>query len=64
MIALSSQCLAIALADKAGSLRFVEREGRFGSFVAITDDRGTIEVANDMAEANGRIAAIHERMAA
>lgn len=61
MIAFSSQCLAIAIADKKGSLRKVERQGRFGQFVAIEDDFGIIEVADDMAEADRRIAEIRRR---
>lgn len=63
MIALSSACLAIALADKAGALRLIEREGRFGSFIAIEDAKGIIEVALDWAEAHQRINAIRERVA-
>lgn len=63
MIALSSACMAIAIADKAGALRTEAREGRFGGFVAICDNHGIIEVADNMAEAMARIAAIRERMA-
>lgn len=63
MLAVSSQCFAIATAAKAGSLSLVEREGRFGSFIAICDDRGTIEVAETRAEANERIASLRERLA-
>ena len=63
MIALSSACLAIALAAKAGTLRIEEREGRFGAFAAIADDRGTIEVADSIADAQARINAILERVA-
>lgn len=62
MFALSAACLAIALADEAGTLRFVERESRFGgTFVAIFDDRGVIEVADDMAAAEARRDALRER---
>lgn len=63
MLALSSQCFAIAQAHNAGSLRIVEREGRFGTFAAITDERGTIEVADTIADANARVASIRERLA-
>lgn len=63
MFTLSATCLAIALADKAGTLRIIEREGRFGSFYAIEDERGLIEVHNDRREVNTRLAAIRERLA-
>lgn len=63
MIALSATCLAIALADRAGELRLVAREGRFGGFVAIEDATGIIEVADDLSEATARINAIRERVA-
>jgi len=63
MFTLSATCLAIALADKAGELRLVEREGRFGSFIAIEDRKGLIEVALSWAEANERLSAIRERVA-
>jgi hypothetical protein len=59
---LSSTDLAIACAIKANTLRLVERASRFGdTFIAIEDGFGTIEVADDMAQANARIAAIQER---
>lgn len=59
---LSATCLAIALADKAGKLRLVERPSRLGgTFVAIEDAIGVIEVASDLAEAQARVAAIRER---
>lgn len=63
MIALSSQCLAIAMASRNGTLALVERSGRFGLFIAICDDRGTIEVCDDLQSANARVSAILERMA-
>lgn len=64
MIALSATCLAIALADKAGELRLVERPSRFGdTFISIEDATGVIETALDWAEANQRISAIRERVA-
>lgn len=65
MIALSATCLAIALADQAGTLRLVERTSRFGdTFIAIEDAKGIIEVATDLAEADGRIEALRFRGAA
>ncbi len=60
MRTLSATCLAIALAHKAGTLRLVEREGRFGTFVCVEDDFGLIEVQDDMAQANARVAALVE----
>lgn len=63
MFTLSATCLAIALASESGALRLVEREGRFGSYVSIEDAVGIIEVADNMSEANARIAAILERIA-
>jgi hypothetical protein len=59
---LSATCVAIAIADKAGTLRLVERPSRFGgTCIAIEDAAGVIEVANDRAEADARVAAIRER---
>lgn len=56
MIAVSSQSLAIANADRAGTLRLVERQSRFGViFIAICDTVGTIEVADTMGEAVARV---------
>jgi hypothetical protein len=61
---LSATCLAIAVADRAGLLRLVERPNRFGgSFIAIEDEIGLIEVAADMAEANKRVGEIRQRVA-
>lgn len=61
---LSSTDLAIALADKAGSLRLVERASRFGdSFVSIEDAVGVIEVQMSWAEAHARVGAIQARVA-
>lgn len=51
----SSTDIAIAAAEKAGTLQLIEREGRFGAFVAICDDCGTIEVADSMGEAEARV---------
>jgi hypothetical protein len=63
MLTLSATCLAIALADQAGTLSLTEEQGRFGSFIAISDDRGLIEVALTQQEAADRINAIRERVA-
>lgn len=55
---LSATDLAIATALRGGTLRTVEREGRFGPFVSIEDERGIIEAADDVSEATSRINAI------
>jgi hypothetical protein len=53
---LSATDLAIRIAAKAGTLTLTERPSRFGgTFVAIGDDRGIIEVADDMAAAQRRV---------
>lgn len=52
---MNATTLAIREANANGSLRIVEREGRFGSFFAICDNHGTIEVADTMAEAVKRV---------
>lgn len=62
MIALSSACLAIALAAQSGTIRIEDREGRFGTFVVIADTCGTIEVADSISDAQARINAILERV--
>jgi hypothetical protein len=61
MLVLSATCLAIALADQAGTLRFeegrnarLEAMGLDGSYVAILDDVGLIEIADNMAAAEKR----------
>lgn len=60
---LSATDLAIALAVKAGTLTLTERPSRLGgTFVAIGDDRGIIEVADDMSAANLRVASITGRL--
>lgn len=63
MRTLSATCLAIALADKAGTLRLVERVSRFGlgAYVAIEDATGVIETALTREEANTRLAEIRSR---
>lgn len=63
---LSSNCLAIAIADERGTLRLVERASRFEgeTFIALEDEKGVIEVAADMAEAEARVAALRARAAA
>lgn len=64
MLTLSATCLAIALADKAGTLTLSEHPSRFGdTFIAISDGHGLIEVAANIAEANERIADLRERTA-
>jgi hypothetical protein len=64
MLSLSATCLAIALADKAGTLNLVERPSRMGgTYIAICDDHGIIEVALDQAEADARLAGIRARLA-
>lgn len=61
---LSATDLAISLAIRSGSLTVVERPSRLGgTFVAIGDEHGIIEVADDMDAANTRLNAIRERMA-
>lgn len=64
MRTLSATCLAIAIAHKNGSLRLVERASRFGgTFIAMEDDHGLIEVQANMEDAKLRIAAIIKRAA-
>ena len=59
---LSATCVAIALADKRGTLRLVECVSRFGdTFISIEDAHGIIEVADDLASAEARIAELRER---
>ena len=58
MLYLSATDVAIAIAAKRGTLSLTEREGRFGPYVAICDDHGLIEVADDMAAAQARVAQV------
>lgn len=53
---LSATDVAISLAAKAGTLTLTERPSRLGgTFVAIGDEHGIIEVADDMAAAQKRV---------
>ena len=63
MRTLSATCLAIALADKVGTLRLVERVSRFGlgDYIAIEDANGVIETALTRKEAENRLADIRSR---
>ncbi len=68
MLTLSATCFAIAVADKAGTLRlepgFNQRlaaMGLPGEYVAISDDVGLIEVADNMAAAIARRDALRAR---
>jgi len=55
---LSATDVAIASASRRGTLSLIERPSRFGdTYVAISDDRGLIEVALTMAEAQTRVSA-------
>ncbi len=55
----NSTSLAIALAIKTDSIRLIERPSRLGgTFIAISDDHGIIEVADTLQEAEARIAEV------
>lgn len=57
MQCLSATDLAIAVAHRAGTLTLSEHPSRLGgTYVAISDDVGLIEVAGDMDKAERRIA--------
>ena len=58
VLTLSATDVAIATAIKAGTLTIAEREGRFGPYWTIGDERGTIEVVDTRQEADERICAI------
>lgn len=55
MFAFCANDLAIRIAKRDGHLVLVQRDGRFGEYVSIEDKFGTIEVANNMAEAKRRV---------
>lgn len=62
---LSATCLAIARADARGTLTLTERTDRWGdTFVALTDEHGTIEIADSMAAAEKRVTDLRLRAAA
>ena len=56
----SATDIAIAVAANDGTLSLVERTGRFGSFYAIADGAGTIEVADTRSEAISRVRSLRE----
>ena len=58
----SSTDVAIAAALRSNRLRVHARMGRFGEFVAISDDKGVIEVAADMKEAAARVDSIRAKI--
>jgi hypothetical protein len=53
--ALSVTCAAIVMAQRAGTLRLIECQGRIGPYVAIEDDHGLLEIALSMPEAEQRV---------
>lgn len=56
---LAASDLAIALAIKEGTLRLVERPSRLGgTFIAISDAHGVIEVADNLELAQARLEAL------
>ena len=55
MQTLSATDLAIAVANERDTLTLNEREGRFGTFIIIADENGTIEVADSMEDAMARV---------
>ena len=60
---LSATCLAIAAAERNGTLRLVERVGRLGPYIALEDNHGIIEIALARGEADRRVADIRQRVA-
>lgn len=64
LLSLSSTDLSIALAHKAGTLRFVERASRLGgTFISVEDAVGVIEVHETRAAADARLAQILRALA-
>ena len=64
MRALSATDLAIGIAIQQGTISLVERPSRLGgTYIAIEDDRGLIEVALARAEAEARLASVKGRLA-
>ena len=59
---LSATDVAIAVAYKAGTLRLTAETGRFGEYVAISDEHGLIEIALTACAAHDRLAAIVARL--
>lgn len=55
---LSATCVAIRLAIEEGTLKVVEREGRFGQYFAIEDQFGLIEVQRTKEEVDARLAEV------
>ena len=47
----------IRAAHHNGKLRLIPRQGRFGSYVSIQDNFGTIEIADNLEAAQERVAA-------
>ena len=63
MLTLSATDLAIAVAYEAGTLTTKERPSRLGgTYVAIADDFGTIEVQNTWQDWHSRLDAIVARI--
>lgn len=62
MRTLSYTDVCIAAAVKSGKLQMLGREGRFGSFVSIEDDKGIIEVQANWEDAQQRVADVKKRM--
>lgn len=61
MVTISATCLAIGLAIQNNTIKCIERPSRLGgTYIAIEDDTGVIEVADTMEEANARIDRIRE----
>ena len=58
MKTLSATCLAIRLALEEGTLKVVEREGRFGQYFAIEDQFGLIEVQRTREQVDARLAEV------